>query len=61
LDGGWHDFPASLFTIGRIGEVAVPCVSIEAQRLFRTGYELRATDHHDLALLDELARRRAIT
>jgi len=59
LSGGWHDFPASFFTIGHIGEVAVPCVSIEAQRLFRTGYELRATDHHDLALLDELDRCRS--
>lgn len=54
LDGSWHEFPASFFTVGHLGGVAVPCVSVEAQRLFRSGYELRTVDHHDLALLDEL-------
>jgi hypothetical protein len=51
LDRGWHDLPASFFTMGRINEVAIPCVSVEAQRLLRAGYELRPEDHH-VALLD---------
>lgn len=54
LGGGWHEFPRSFSTLGRIGEISVPCVSVEAQRLFHTGYELRDVDRHDLAVLDQL-------
>jgi lincosamide nucleotidyltransferase A/C/D/E len=31
--GGWHEFPRSYFTSGHLGEVPVPCVSREAQRV----------------------------
>lgn len=34
--------------------MTIPCVSAEAQRRFRTGYELRDLDEHYLALLAEL-------
>jgi len=54
LGGGWHEFPHSFFTVGRLGDAVVPCFSIEAQRLFHSGYDLRDVDHHDLALLDQL-------
>ena len=54
LGGGWHEFPHSFYTVGRIGGISVPCVSVEAQRLFRTGYELRDVDRHDLAVLNQL-------
>jgi lincosamide nucleotidyltransferase A/C/D/E len=54
LDGGWHEFPRSWFTSGSLGGVTVPCVSVEAQRHFRTGYELRTVDLLDLAQLDRL-------
>ena len=54
LDGGWHEFPRSFFTVGRLGDVSVPCVSIAAQRRFHSGYELRDFDRHDLAVLDQL-------
>jgi lincosamide nucleotidyltransferase A/C/D/E len=54
LGVGWHEFPRSYFTWGRLGEVPVPCVSREAQRAFRSGYELRHVDLRDLALLDQL-------
>jgi lincosamide nucleotidyltransferase A/C/D/E len=52
--GGWHEFPRSYFTSGHLGEVPVPCVSREAQRVFHSGYELRPVDRRDLALLDGL-------
>ena len=55
LDGGWHEFHRTWFTTGVLGEVTVPCVSVEAQRLFHSGYELRAVDRFDLAQLDRLA------
>ncbi len=54
LGGGWHEFPRSFFTLGRIGGSSVSCVSVEAQRLFHTGYELRDVDRHDLEVLNQL-------
>lgn len=54
LAGGWHEFPRSFFTAGCLADRSVPCVSMEAQRLFHTGYELREVDRRDLALLDQL-------
>ncbi|MFC5731395.1 MULTISPECIES: nucleotidyltransferase domain-containing protein [Nocardioides] len=57
LGGGWHTFDRSFFTTGVLGGVTVPCVSAEAQRLFHSGYELRAVDHLDLAQLDRCETR----
>jgi lincosamide nucleotidyltransferase A/C/D/E len=54
LGGGWHKFPPTYFTVGKIGAAVVPCVSEEAQRLFHSGYELRPIDSLDLAVLDTL-------
>lgn len=54
LNSGWHEFPSSWFTSGTLGGVAVPCVSVEAQRVFHSGYELRPIDLLDLAELDRL-------
>lgn len=54
LDGGWHEFPWTWFTTGTLDGVTVPCFSLEAQRFFHTGYELRDVDRHDLAQLDRL-------
>lgn len=57
LEGGWHHFPRSYFTMGSLGGVPVPCVSLQAQRAFHAGYELREVDVHDLELLDRLHRQ----
>ena len=54
LGGGWHEFPSSYFTVGRVGGVEVPCFTAEAQRFFHTGYELRDVDRLDLDELDRL-------
>jgi lincosamide nucleotidyltransferase A/C/D/E len=54
LDGGYHTFPPAFFTTGSLHGMQVPCVSAEAQRLFRTGYEPRDVDAHDLAQLARL-------
>ncbi len=59
LDGGDQVFPGSFFTSGYLNGVAVRCVSAQAQRLFRSGYEPRVVDVHDLAMLDELESRQA--
>lgn len=54
LEGGWHEFPASWFTTGTLGGRTVPCFSLEAQRRFHEGYDLREVDRLDLAVLDGL-------
>lgn len=56
LGGGWHEFDKSLFTTGSLGGEPVPCVSVEGQRLFHSGYELRAVDLLDVAELDRLGQ-----
>ena len=56
LTGGFHVFPRSFFVTGSLAGVPVPCVSVTAQRLFRTGYEPRDSDLHDLVVLDNLDR-----
>ena len=48
-----HTFPSSFFTCGFIQGFPVPCVSVEAQRLFRTGYEPRDVDAQDPAQLEQ--------
>jgi lincosamide nucleotidyltransferase A/C/D/E len=56
LGGGYHEFPASWFTVGRLGALPVPCVTRDAQIAFRQGYELRPADHHDLTVLEALGQ-----
>ena len=54
--GGWHEFDRSWFTVGSLAGRPVPCVSIEAQRCFHSGYQLREVDLLDLSELDRLPR-----
>ncbi|NJC69094.1 amino acid transporter [Planosporangium thailandense] len=51
LDGMTFFYAADGFDEGRIAGERVPCLSVTQQLRFRQGYELRDTDHHDLALL----------
>lgn len=50
-EGGSFEYPPGCFTTGRIGDRQVPCLTAEQQLRFRTGYELRDVDRHDIALL----------
>ena len=54
LDGGHFGYPPTAFTTGSIGGRLVHCLSAQQQRHFRTGYEHRPQDRHDLAELDAL-------
>ena len=55
--GGAHfDYPPCAFTSGSIARRRVNCLSAEQQRQFRTGYDLRPQDIHDLAELDAVQR-----
>lgn len=50
----WVDVHPVGFDAGVIGGRRVNCLSVEQQRSFRSGYELRPQDRHDLAELDRL-------
>jgi aminoglycoside-2''-adenylyltransferase len=54
LDGGAFDYPPDAFSRGVIAGREVPCLSARQQRRFRTGYEHRPQDVHDLAQLDAI-------
>lgn len=47
-------YPADCFTLGRIGDRDVQCLSAAIQREFHAGYASRPVDLHDLALLADL-------
>jgi lincosamide nucleotidyltransferase A/C/D/E len=54
LGGGFHLFPTSCFTVGRLDGLQVPCVSAAAQLAFHQGYRLRPVDRYDVDLLKRL-------
>jgi lincosamide nucleotidyltransferase A/C/D/E len=54
VGGGQFDYPPEAFDQGALGGVCVPCLSRDQQLLFHTGYEPRAIDLFDLALLRRL-------
>jgi lincosamide nucleotidyltransferase A/C/D/E len=53
-EGAHFDYPPSAFTSGSIAGRHVNCLSAKQQRQFRTGYDHRPQDIHDLAELDAL-------
>ncbi|WP_157592341.1 nucleotidyltransferase domain-containing protein [Solirubrobacter soli] len=55
--GGHFQYPADCFTTSRIGDSAVPCLSVRQQLSFREGYDLRDVDRHDIALLRSIESR----
>jgi lincosamide nucleotidyltransferase A/C/D/E len=57
LGGGHFDYPPEAFDKGALGGVGVPCLSRDQQLFFHTGYEPRAVDLLDLALLEGLTSR----
>jgi lincosamide nucleotidyltransferase A/C/D/E len=57
LDGGFFEYPPDAFGRGRIAGRLVGCLSARQQRRFRSGYEHRPQDIHDLAQLDALTEQ----
>lgn len=50
--GGWYDFNADFFAYAVFEGKQIPCMSVEAQKLFHSGYELRDKDRVDLKNLE---------
>ncbi len=53
-DGGWYEFEAKWFTSAEFEGRVIPCISVEAQILFHSGYELREVDYIDLKNLESI-------
>ena len=53
-DGSHFDYPPGCLTTGTIAGRSVACLSVAQQLRFHAGYEPRAHDQHDLALLANL-------
>ncbi|MGO3603585.1 MAG: nucleotidyltransferase domain-containing protein [Enterococcus malodoratus] len=51
-EGGWFELASDWFTKSSYEGRMIPCVSIEGQRIFHSGYDLRAVDHADLSNLN---------
>jgi lincosamide nucleotidyltransferase A/C/D/E len=58
LDRERYVYPAAAFVTGTIDDRLVGCLSAEQQIAWHTGYELRDTDHADLAVLRQLGQAR---
>jgi lincosamide nucleotidyltransferase A/C/D/E len=53
-DGERWVYPAACFTTGRVAGRTVGCISAAQQIAWRSGYQLRDVDRHDLAVLQGL-------
>ncbi|WP_324651120.1 nucleotidyltransferase domain-containing protein [Georgenia sp. H159] len=56
LDGGVFTYPAACFVTGTIAGREVGCLSVQQQLRFHSGYQPRAVDLADLALLRRMQR-----
>lgn len=56
LGGGQFVYPRDCFASGVIEGQRVPCLSVDQQIVFHTGYEHRAIDRADLELLRSIPR-----
>ncbi|WP_024293514.1 nucleotidyltransferase domain-containing protein [Lacrimispora indolis] len=54
LNDDWYDFKAEWFTKALFQDRIIPCISVEAQKIFHSGYELREVDKIDMKNLDRL-------
>lgn len=51
-EGGWFELASDWFSEGNYEGRVIPCVSVEGQRLFHSGYDLREVDRSDLEKLN---------
>ena len=60
LEGGWYHFKAEYFSEALFEGRTIPCISLEAQRIFHSGYELREVDKEDLKKLEEIDKSKPV-
>lgn len=54
FNGGWYEFEADFFGSAIFKGRTIPCISVEGQKVFHTGYELREVDKHDIEIINEM-------
>lgn len=54
LEGGFYTIDTKFFGETVFDGKTIPCISVEGQKVFHTGYELRKSDIHDLEQLEKL-------
>ncbi len=57
-EGGWFELEAIWFSESTFEGRIIPCISVEGQRLFHSGYELREVDKVDLNRLNNAFAQR---
>jgi hypothetical protein len=54
-EGGYWQFPTEFFGTTVFEGRKIPCISLEGQKVFHSGYEPREKDLHDIQILDLIA------
>ena len=57
LEGGFWEFPHEYFGKAVFEGRTIPCISLEGQKVFHSGYDLKEKDIHDINILDQLTIR----
>lgn len=55
LNDDWYDFKEEWFTSALFNGRIIPCISVVAQKVFHSGYELREVDKIDMINLNRFA------
>ena len=55
-EGGYWVFPPEFFGTTVFEGREIPCISLEGQKVFHSGYEPRETDLHDIRILDMIRK-----
>lgn len=56
-EGGFWEFPQEFFGTAIFGGRTIPCISLEGQKFFHSGYEPREKDLHDMDVLSKLQQK----
>ena len=54
--GGFWEFPQEYFGRAVFDGREIPCISLEGQKVFHSGYEPRNKDLHDLCILGKITK-----
>lgn len=55
-EGGFWEFPREYFGKAVFEGRTIPCISLEGQKAFHSGYELKEKDLHDIEILEQITK-----
>ena len=56
LEGGFYEFEKDFFSNDIFEVITIPCISLNGQKIFHSGYELRDKDKQDIAVLESISK-----